>query len=88
VRALIDESERPRPSATLALRLRPTALVAARDALVELADTLEDPQANAVTGVARTSWLLTDGRSPLYTAPAARVVPEIESATDALRGQV
>ena len=86
-RRLVDESEGPRPPVPLALRLRPSALAVGRDALLELADTLEDPQANAVAGVARASWLLTDGTGPLYTTPAFMLVGEIEMAIDALWGQ-
>jgi hypothetical protein len=87
LRKLVHDSEGTRPPVTRALRLRPTTLAVARDALLELADTLEDPQANAVIGVAHASWLITDCASPLYTKSVVRLVPEIETAIDALYGQ-
>ena len=87
LRKLVHDSEGTRPPVTRALRLRPATLAVARDALLELADTLEDPQANAVTGVARTSWLIADCTSPLYTKSTVRLMPEIETAIEALWGR-
>lgn len=77
-RRLIDESARSWPSAALALRIRPTALAVAHEALIQLARTLEDPRA---------SWLLSDGSGPLYTTTGVQLVREIETAVDALWGE-
>ena len=75
------------PSAPL--RSPPPTLMAAQDALLELADALTDPRCTSIQGIARVSWMLGDAAdSPLYDRIPARVLQHIASeAIVALRGE-
>ena len=65
-----------------------SAAIAARDALLDLADALTDPGCTSVQGVAQASWLLCDANSPLYAGLPARTLQRIARATiAALRGE-
>jgi hypothetical protein len=55
----------------------PSSPVAAREALLDLADALIDPGCTSVQGIARASWLLCDADSPLYARLPARTLQRI-----------
>jgi len=56
--------------------------IAARDALLDLADALTDPGCTSVQGIAQASWLLCDvADSPLYARLPARTLQRIARGT-------
>ena len=62
--------------------------IAARDALLDLADALTDPGCTSVQGIAQASWLLCDAHSPLYARLPARTLQRIAGGTiAALHGE-
>jgi hypothetical protein len=63
--------------------------IAAREALLDLADALTDPGCTSVRGIAHASWLLCDiGGSPLYARLPARTLQRIARGTiAALHGE-
>jgi hypothetical protein len=66
----------------------PSSPVAARDALLDLADALTDPGCTSVQGIAHASWLLCDANSPLYARLPARTLQRIARETiAALHGE-
>lgn len=84
LRRLVNDAEGNESSARLSVRLRRPILRSARASLRELADVLEDPEVNAICGIARASWLLGSGNSPLYTKQGVRLLTEIEETIDVL----
>ena len=66
----------------------PATPIAARNALLDLADALTDPGRTSVQGIARASWLLCDADSPLYARLPARTLQRIAHGTiAALHGE-
>jgi hypothetical protein len=66
----------------------PSTPIAARDALLDLADALTDPGCTSVQGIAQASWLLCDADSPLYARLPARTLQRIaRGAIVALHGE-
>jgi hypothetical protein len=98
IRAVVAKAERPPAVSSLAsltvLPLSaplttPSTVMAARDALLDLADALTDPSCTSVQGVARVSWMLFDiAHSPLYARIPARTLQRVAyEAVAALHGQ-
>jgi hypothetical protein len=96
VRGVVSKAERTSTAPTLVpLLLLPLAApvcaagmpVAAREALLDLADALTDPACTSLQGIARASWLLCDAGSPLYARLPATTLQRIaRAAIAALHG--
>jgi hypothetical protein len=89
-RAVVSKAERSASAPTLIpLALLPLAApvpatstpIAAREALLDLADALTDPGCTSVQGIAQASWLLCDADSPLYARLPARTLQRIARGT-------
>ena len=69
VQRLVATAERPPGAQTLSALSSASPVIAAREALLDLADALTDPACTSVRGVARVSCLVCDGdNSPLHRA--------------------
>jgi len=83
--AVVAQCRQPADARMVITPLRRSAVLAAGDALLELAAALTHPCFNNVRGVALASCLLRDPSSPLQGAPAGELSHAAHVATAALR---
>ena len=71
LRDIVADAENPRAALGSAIPVRRTEVIRCREALLGVADRLEQPEPMSASAVARVMVVLTDGAGPLYN-PAAR----------------
>ena len=82
---VVSQASEPEDPCSVAVPVRRSAILAATDALLELAAALTDPGCNNVRGIALASCLLRDPLSALYIVTDESLDDAASAATAALR---